>query len=205
MSRTKRRQAIRKMRGAGLRPGPFEAAYEGWNTARLRQAEAARVRGMCERRFRRYLSKYEAHGSEGLIDRRLDQASNRCAPVDEVMALSEPYPTRHSGGNVKHFHRGVPAFGREAQLHRGQKASATSQAGGQGRSASRSSETVGALRPAGHDDPPGGPHPRMGDRAEGGLDPHPGRGHPRTRLDVLRRRGNGGAGLGPSEVHARVS
>ena len=66
MSRTKRLQAIRKMRGAGLRgglrPGPFEEAYEGWNTARLTQTEAARVRGRCARRFRRYLSKYEAHG-----------------------------------------------------------------------------------------------------------------------------------------------
>ena len=62
MSRTKRLQAIRKKRGAGLRPGPFEEAYEGWNTGRLRQAEAARVRGRCARRFRRYLSKYEAHG-----------------------------------------------------------------------------------------------------------------------------------------------
>ena len=41
---------------------------------------------------------------DGLIDRRLEQISNRRAPVDEVMALTELYQTRHIGWNVKHFH-----------------------------------------------------------------------------------------------------
>lgn len=82
----------------------FEEAYEGWNTGRLTQAEAAQILGMCERSFRRYLSRYEAEGLEGLIDRRLEQISNRRAPVDEVMALTEQYRTRHVGWNVKHFH-----------------------------------------------------------------------------------------------------
>ena len=82
----------------------FEELYEGWNAGRLTQAEAARVLGMCERSFRRYLSKYQADGLEGLMDRRLDQASNRRAPVDEVMALTTQYQTQHSGWNVKHFH-----------------------------------------------------------------------------------------------------
>ena len=48
--------------------------------------------------------RYEAEGLEGLIDRRLEQASNRLAPVDEVMALTEQYRSRHTGWNVKHFH-----------------------------------------------------------------------------------------------------
>ena len=82
----------------------FEEAYEGWNTGRLTQAEAGLILGMCERSFRRYLSKYEADGLQGLIDRRLDQVSNRRAPVDEVMALTERYRTWHSDWNVKHFH-----------------------------------------------------------------------------------------------------
>ena len=38
------------------------------------------------------------------MDRRLEQASNRRAPVDEVMALTERYRCRHRGWNVKHFH-----------------------------------------------------------------------------------------------------
>lgn len=82
----------------------FEEAYEGWNAGRLTQAEAAQLLGICERSFRRYLTRYEAEGLEGLLDRRLEQASNRRAPVDEVMALTERYRSRHSGWNVKHFH-----------------------------------------------------------------------------------------------------
>ena len=89
-------QEIRKMR--------FEEAYEGWTGGRLTQAEAARILGICERSFRRYLGRYEANGMQGLIDRRLEQVSNRQAPVDEVMALGEQYRSRHMGWNVKHFH-----------------------------------------------------------------------------------------------------
>ena len=82
----------------------FEEAYEGWNAGRLTQAEAAQLLGMCERSFRRYLARYEAEGLDGLIDRRLEQVSNRRAPVDEVMALTEQYRRQHLGWNVKHFH-----------------------------------------------------------------------------------------------------
>lgn len=82
----------------------FEEAYQGWNTGRLTQAEAAQILGMCERSFRRYVGRYEANGLEGLIDRRLDEVSNRRAPVDEVIALTEQYRSRYSGWNVKHFH-----------------------------------------------------------------------------------------------------
>lgn len=82
----------------------FEEAYEGWNAGRLTQVAAAQILGMCERSFRRYLLRYEAEGLEGLIDRRLEHVSNRRAPVDEVMALTERYRSRHIGWNVKHFH-----------------------------------------------------------------------------------------------------
>jgi len=82
----------------------FEEAYEGWNTGRLTQAEAARILGVCERSFRRYMWRYEEEGLEGLIDRRLEQASNRQAPVYEAMALTDEYRRRYMGWNVKHFH-----------------------------------------------------------------------------------------------------
>jgi hypothetical protein len=82
----------------------FEEAYEGWNRGRLTQEEAARLLGMCERSFRRYVSRFEADGVDGLLDRRLEQMSRRAAPVDEVMALTERYRTQHAGWNVKHFH-----------------------------------------------------------------------------------------------------
>lgn len=82
----------------------FEEAYTGWNEGRLTQAEAAQLLGMCERTFRRHLVRYEAEGLEGLIDRRLEQVSQRRAPADEVMALTEQYRARHADWNVKHFH-----------------------------------------------------------------------------------------------------
>ena len=82
----------------------FEETYDGWSAGRLTQAEAALILGMCERSFRRYRVRFEADGLDGLIDRRLEQVSNRRAPVDEVMALTEQYRSRYGGWNVKHFH-----------------------------------------------------------------------------------------------------
>jgi hypothetical protein len=41
---------------------------------------------------------------EGLIDRRLEQVSHRKAPVDEVMALTASYRSRHLGWSAKHFY-----------------------------------------------------------------------------------------------------
>ena len=96
MKRTEVLQEVRKMR--------FEESYEGWKKGRLTQEEAARLLGVCERTFRRYLVRYEEEGMEGLADRRLEQVSHRCAPVDEVMALTDLYSHRYRGFNVKHFY-----------------------------------------------------------------------------------------------------
>lgn len=40
---------------------------------RLKQADAAQILGVCERSFRRYLSRYEAEGLQGLLDRLLER------------------------------------------------------------------------------------------------------------------------------------
>ena len=45
MRRTQLLQEVRKMR--------FEEAYEGWQSGRLTQEEAARLLGVCDRTFRR--------------------------------------------------------------------------------------------------------------------------------------------------------
>ena len=82
----------------------FEEAYGVWTEGRLSQEEAARILGVCSRTFRRYTVRYEENGLEGLLDKRLTQASFRRAPVDEVMAVAEQYKTRHMGWNVKHFY-----------------------------------------------------------------------------------------------------
>jgi hypothetical protein len=89
-------QEIRKMR--------FEEVYGGWSESRLTQEEAARILGVCDRTFRRYIDRYAQGGLEGLSDRRLTQASFRRAPVDEVLAVSDLYRSRHRGWNVKHFY-----------------------------------------------------------------------------------------------------
>lgn len=81
----------------------FEEAHEGWQEGRLTQEEAARLLGICERSFRRYINRYEEKGLEGLIDKRLEQVSHRKAPVDEVMRLTDQYQRRYQGWNVKHF------------------------------------------------------------------------------------------------------
>jgi hypothetical protein len=59
---------------------------------------------MCEGTFRRYVVRFEAEGLEGLVDRRLERASNRSAPVDEVVVMQELYRQWHWGWNVQHFH-----------------------------------------------------------------------------------------------------
>jgi len=82
----------------------FEEAYDGWQNGRLRQEEAARLLGVCERTFRRYIDRYEDEGLEGLIDKRLNQVSQRRAPVDEVLKLVDRYRSRHEGWNAKHFY-----------------------------------------------------------------------------------------------------
>jgi len=95
MRRTELLQEIRKMR--------FEEAYGGWQEGRLTQVEAARLLGVSERTFRRYLVRYDEEGLDGLVDQRLEQVSHRRAPVDEVMALTERYRRRHLGWSAKHF------------------------------------------------------------------------------------------------------
>ncbi|MFN2365895.1 MAG: ISNCY family transposase [Desulfurivibrionaceae bacterium] len=82
----------------------FEEAYGGWQEKRLTQGEAARLLGVCERTFRRYICRYEEDGFDGLLDRRLERDSPRRAPLDEVMALVESYRQRHQGWNARHFY-----------------------------------------------------------------------------------------------------
>ena len=51
---------------------------------KLSCVEAAELLGMSERHFRRLRDAYEAHGAEGIVDRRRGRASGRRAGVDEI-------------------------------------------------------------------------------------------------------------------------
>lgn len=96
MRRTQLLQEIRIMR--------FEEAYVSWQSRGLTQEEAARLLGVSDRTFRRYICRYEDEGLEGLYDRRLSCESVRKAPVDEVFKLTELYRKRYTGFTVKHFY-----------------------------------------------------------------------------------------------------
>ncbi len=82
----------------------FEEAYDAWSQRRLTQHEAARLLGVHERTFRRYIDRYNERGLEGLLDKRLSQISHRRAPVDEVLRVERLYQRRYQGWNVKHFY-----------------------------------------------------------------------------------------------------
>lgn len=89
-------QEIRKMR--------FDETFSIWTEGRITQEEAARMLGVSSRSFRRYVDRYRENGIDGLIDKRLAQASARKAPVDEALALAARYQERYRGWTAKHFH-----------------------------------------------------------------------------------------------------
>jgi transposase len=96
MRRTELLQEVRIMR--------FEEIYGMCGRRYITQEEAARMLGVSDRTFRRYINRYEEEGLEGLMDKRLTQASSRRAPVDEVVELTSHYKSRHRGWNVKHYY-----------------------------------------------------------------------------------------------------
>jgi transposase len=96
MNRARVLQEIRLMR--------FDEAYTSWQDKRLTQEEAAQLLGVCERTFRRYIDRYEEAGSEGLMDRRINEVSHHRAPVDEVLRLEALYRETYDGWNAQHFH-----------------------------------------------------------------------------------------------------
>ena len=152
----------------------FEETYEGWSAGRLTQAEAALILGMCERSFRRYRVRFEAEGLDGLIDHRLEQASNRRAPVDKVMAVTEQYRCRHGGWNVKHFPIWYQRAGGTRRYTWVKKRLQDAKLVPKGNKRGHPPQTPRTLSTPRHDDPPGRQHPRMGGWTEVGLDRHPG-------------------------------
>jgi transposase len=97
----------------------FEEAYSEWQSRCLTQEEAARLLGVCERTFRRHIDRYEEEGLDGLTDKRLNQLSQRRAPVDEVMRLVDRYRQSHEGWNVRHFYAWYQRDGGSLQLYVG--------------------------------------------------------------------------------------
>jgi hypothetical protein len=74
---------------------------------RLSCGEAGALLGISERHFRRLRDAYDAHGAEGIIDRRRGRASGRRAPVDEIEWVLDQFCTRYYDFTAKHFHEAV--------------------------------------------------------------------------------------------------
>jgi len=60
-----------------IRMKRFEEALACWQARRLSQSEAALLLGVCERTFRGQIARYKSDGLEGLLDKRISQASHR--------------------------------------------------------------------------------------------------------------------------------
>src|SRR4051812_40337468 len=74
---------------------------------KLSCVEAAELLGMSERHFRRLRDAYEAHGADGIVDRRRGRASGRRAGVDEIAWVIEEFRTRYFDFTAKHFHEAI--------------------------------------------------------------------------------------------------
>jgi transposase len=82
----------------------FEELLERWERGSLSHAEAAAALGVSERTLRRWRQRYEEEGADGLVDRRVGQASPRRAPEDELERMRALYQQDYPGFTIKHFH-----------------------------------------------------------------------------------------------------
>src|SRR6185295_1697918 len=127
---------------------------------KLSCVEAAELLGMSERHFRRLRDAYEAHGAEGIVDRRRGRALGRRAGVDEIAwVVGVPHP-------LLRFHRqalprsdpGPADGGRDAvlaRLHVDQERAAVTWARQQGAEALGPPQEAGAPASARHASLPG--------------------------------------------------
>src|SRR3954451_19287503 len=74
---------------------------------KLSCVEAGALLGMSERHFRRLRDAYEAHGAEGIVDRRRGRMSGRRAGVHEIEWVIEAFRTRYFDFTAKHFHEAI--------------------------------------------------------------------------------------------------
>jgi transposase len=75
-----------------------------WEAGELSMMEAGELLGMSERQFRRYRTRFDEEGLEGLVDRRLGKPSSKQVPTAERDRMLELYREAYRGWNVKHFH-----------------------------------------------------------------------------------------------------
>src|SRR3954465_1299451 len=82
-------------------------AIELHRKKKLSCVEAAELLGMSERHFRRLRDAYEAHGAEGIVDRRRGGAAGRRAGGAASGRVIEEFRTRYFDFTAKHFHEAI--------------------------------------------------------------------------------------------------
>ncbi len=153
----------------------FEEAYEGWTESRLTQEEAARLLGVCDRTFRRWIDRYQDEGLDGLRDKRLAQALRRGGAGGRGAGAGGPVPDRAPELECEALLYLVPSRRGRAQLYLGEEPVAGG-GGGAARAATGSTPQVsrgGAV--AGDAAAPGREPARVGTGAAVGSDCHDGR------------------------------
>lgn len=93
----------------GLRMLKLKDVLSSWEAGRLSQLEAAEVLGMSERTLRRWATRFEDEGEDGLHDRRLGRRSGRAVPDAAAEEVERLYRERYSGFTAKHFHEHLKA------------------------------------------------------------------------------------------------
>ncbi len=96
MRRTEQRQGLRMLK--------LRDVLSRWDAGSLSQLEGAELLGMSERTFRRWTTRFESEGEDGLLDRRLGRRSGRAVPDDDAAAVERLYKERYAGFTAKHFH-----------------------------------------------------------------------------------------------------
>ena len=67
--------------------------------------KAAHIIGCSDRTMRRWKTRYEKRGYDGLLDRRMQRPSPKCVPLQEVEKVLRLYRDRYDGFNVRHYHQ----------------------------------------------------------------------------------------------------
>ena len=85
-----------------VRTQKFPMMYDRWRGGQLTQAQAAQLLGIGERTFRRWSTRYQGAGLEG-VRRGLQRAHGQASPA-EVRALATLYREHYRNWNVRHFY-----------------------------------------------------------------------------------------------------
>ena len=70
----------------------------------IRWTDAAEIIGVSYRTMKRWKSRYETSGYDGIFDRRMQQPSPKRIPLKEIQTILELYRTQYRDFNVTHFH-----------------------------------------------------------------------------------------------------